>query len=277
MLSDESDESDAANICRRPHNVVLERILQLEQQQQQQQQQVHPNGTALADTEKGITSSVSDPLADLQPVLEGETAVQPVTCSAGASVQAAQQAPQHQSRIAVCAATGSRNAARASQSQQHTRALRVFRDPFELAAINLSAPATNPSRPPRHPFAPAANPSGRPPNPQIHSDPTGVPFATKVGSLFTLYCLFEAQPIAPSGKVPIYLPLQLLLQLLPFLKEAQEKSVHDVGQVMMQLMKKNAFVVGAVRRPVRGSKAAEAAAQPPCRLVPATALQKPDP
>ena len=50
-------------------------------------------------------------------------------------------------------------------------------------------------------------------------------------------------------------------------REAQERAVHEVGAVMQQLMKKNAIVVGAVRRPVRGSAAAEAALQPPNKYV----------
>lgn len=46
-------------------------------------------------------------------------------------------------------------------------------------------------------------------------------------------------------------------------REAEERAVHDVGQIMLQLMKKNAIVIGAIRRPVRGSAAAVASAIPP--------------
>jgi len=93
------------------------------------------------------------------------------------------------------------------------------------------------------------------PNPAI------VPFATKVGGIYAVYCMYETQP----GHAPIYLPLEVLQQLLNLAKEAHSKMVHDVVRVLRQLMQKNAFVVGAVRRPPRDSAAADAAAQPPSR------------
>ena len=58
-------------------------------------------------------------------------------------------------------------------------------------------------------------------------------------------------------------PWQITSSALRCYREAEDRAVHDVGQVMLQLMKKNAIVVGAIRRPVRGSAAAEASAIPP--------------
>ncbi len=96
---------------------------------------------------------------------------------------------------------------------------------------------------------------------QSQPNPTEVSLATKVASIFAIYCIYETQP----GRTPIYLPLELLHQLLELAQECHAKGVHDVMRVLRQLMTKRAFVVGAVRRPPSRSAAAEAACNAPSR------------
>ena len=96
---------------------------------------------------------------------------------------------------------------------------------------------------------------------QSQPNPTEVSLATKVASIFAIYCIYETQP----GRTPIYLPLELLHQLLELAQECHAKGVHDVMRVLRQLMAKRAFVVGAVRRPPSRSAAAEAACNAPSR------------
>ena len=127
--------------------------------------------------------------------------------------------------------------------------------------------------PPPAPAPPPAPPAPRPPvltrvytKTTAHRrrpHPAKVPLATKVGSLYAVYCLHETQP----GRVPVYLPLELLHQLLEVVREVQqaEHMPCDVVQVVAQLMHKKAFVVGAIRRPPRDSAADEASFQPPNR------------
>lgn len=285
MLSDDSDDSEAVgtNIHARPAGSKDARAQKQRCSLQQNHVQTEDHSTHPKHG-KDVLSAV-DPLADLQPVLGGELhgdqsaadglddQATEVPGQAGSSLHAQlEHAAANRQAAAVqrTSAEVSRNEATNSAAMKRAASSAEGTQPAQPTAHN--AP---PSRPPvnslvaraalrqrRSQTAPPQAPSAAPPKPpQIVSDPSGVPFETKIGSLFALYCLFKAQP----GKVPIYLPLELLLQLLHMLKEAQEKSVHDAAQVMLQLMKQNAFVVGAVRRPVRGSKAAEAAAQPPCR------------
>ena len=144
-------------------------------------------------------------------------------------------------------------------------------------ALNANAaPATMPATAPLHTTSAAnlqARAAQRPPAAprcdmysqntahQPKPNPANVPLATKVGSLYAVYCLYETQP----GHTPIYLPLELLQQLLNLVKEAHAKMVPDAVEVMRQLISKHAIVVGAVRRPPWSSPAAEAAAQPPSR------------
>ncbi|DBB00903.1 TPA: hypothetical protein ACH3X1_000820 [Trebouxia sp. C0004] len=97
---------------------------------------------------------------------------------------------------------------------------------------------------------------------QSRPNPTEVSLVTKVGSIFAIYCIYETQP----GHTPIYLPLELLHQLLDLAQECHAKEMHDVMRVLRQLMTKRAFVVGAVRRPPSRSAAAEAACNAPSRL-----------
>lgn len=161
-------------------------------------------------------------------------------------------------------------AARAHQRQQSAAAPAILL--AAAPAIPLtSAPAAAPLAAPT--AAPARPPTARPPTPNrnmytksssVHRrkpDPAKVLLETKVGSLYAIYCLHETQP----GRVPVYLPLELLHQLLDIVKEAHAKLPCDVVQVVAQLMRKKAFVVGAIRRPPRDSTADEASQQPPNR------------
>ena len=140
-------------------------------------------------------------------------------------------------------------AARALQRQQNAPAIILSAAPAPLPA---AAPAAAPNR----------NMYTKNTSYRRKPNPTAVPLETKVGSLYAIYCLHETQP----GHVPVYLPLELLHQLLDVVKEAHIKLPCDVVQVVAQLMHKKAFVVGAVRRPFRDSAADEAALQPPNRL-----------
>ena len=96
---------------------------------------------------------------------------------------------------------------------------------------------------------------------QSQPNPTEVSFATKIASIFAIYCIHETQP----GRTPIYLPLELLHQLLELAQECHAKGMHDVMRILRQLMAKRAFVIGAVRRPPSRSAAAEAACNAPSR------------
>lgn len=122
-------------------------------------------------------------------------------------------------------------------------------------------PTQNPAEPCRDMYSQNTSHQARP-------DPTVVPLATKIGSVYAIYCIYETQP----GHTPIYLPLELLQQLLNLVKECHASMIHDVVSVMRQLMLKRAFVVGAVRRPPSRSAAAEAAKNPPSRSVCAVCL-----
>ncbi|KAL0033567.1 hypothetical protein WJX79_003970 [Trebouxia sp. C0005] len=118
------------------------------------------------------------------------------------------------------------------------------------------------NRPPQPPGAPCRDMYSLDTSHQSQPNPTEVSLATKVGSIFAIYCIYETQP----GRTPIYLPLELLQQLLDLAQECHAKGVHDVMRVLRQLMAKRAFVVGAVRRPPSRSAAAEAACNAPSRL-----------
>ena len=98
------------------------------------------------------------------------------------------------------------------------------------------------------------------PRPYTKLDPAAVPLATKAGAVYALYCIYETQP----GRIPIYMPLEMLQQLLALVKETVA-TVPDVARALQKLMSKGAIVVGAIRRPPRGSAAEEAAALPPNR------------
>ena len=291
MLSGESDDSDAADA----HTAKVNNASAHKSRQQHSRQRPPAVAAANSDihtaAEIGNTATVQDPLADLQPTLEGalapptraphqeshtsvpaeqavlnrgqaEASAHAQPLHAAASTQELQQPPavgHHTSASTGAPANNDAVGSTGTAAQADSLAALTGQGTTTTAVSSLAVRAALRQR--QHQRGPSQHPSTPPAPPQICSDPARVPLETKVGSLFALYCLFESQP----GKVPIYLPLELLLQLPPLLKEAQEKSLHDVGQVMQQLMTKNAFVVGAVRRPVRGSKAAEAAAQPPCR------------
>ena len=116
-------------------------------------------------------------------------------------------------------------------------------------------------RPPQPPAAPRRDMYSLDTSHQSQPNPTEVPLATKAGSIFAIYFIYETQP----GRTPIYLPLELLHQLLESAQECHAKGVHDVMRVLRQLMAKRAFVVGAVRRPPSRSAAAEAACNAPSR------------
>lgn len=118
------------------------------------------------------------------------------------------------------------------------------------------------NRPPQPPAAPRRDMYSLDTSHQSQPNPTEVSLATKVGSIFAIYCIYETQP----GRTPIYLPLELLHQLLDLAQECHAKGMHDVMRVLRQLMTKRAFVVGAVRRPPSRSAAAEAACNAPSRL-----------
>ena len=98
------------------------------------------------------------------------------------------------------------------------------------------------------------------PRPYTKLDPAAVPLATKAGAVYALYCIYETQP----GRIPIYMPLEMLQQLLVLVK-ATVATVPDIARALQKLMSKGAIVVGAIRRPPRGSAAEEAAALPPNR------------
>ena len=117
------------------------------------------------------------------------------------------------------------------------------------------------NRPPQPPAAPRRDMYSLDTSHQSQPNPTEVSLATKVGSIFAIYCIYETQP----GRTPIYLPLELLHQLLDLAQECHAKEMHDVMRVLRQLMAKRAFVVGAVRRPPSRSAAAEAACNAPSR------------
>ena len=116
-------------------------------------------------------------------------------------------------------------------------------------------------RPPQPPAAPRRDMYSLDTSHQSQPNPTEVSLATKAGSIFAIYFIYETQP----GRTPIYLPLELLHQLLESAQECHAKGVHDVMRVLRQLMAKRAFVVGAVRRPPSRSAAAEAACNAPSR------------
>ena len=117
------------------------------------------------------------------------------------------------------------------------------------------------NRPPQPPAGPCRDMYSLDTSHQSQPNPTEVSLATKIGSIFAIYCIYETQP----GRTPIYLPLELLHQLLDLAQECHAKGVHDVMRVLRQLMAKRAFVVGAVRRPPSRSAAAEAACNAPSR------------
>ena len=284
MLSDDSDDSKVVGTDRHASPAGSKNAHALRQHRSQQQSSVQTEDqNAHPKYGRDVPPNI-EPLADLLPVCGSE-----LNGDKSAALALDEQATEVAGQAGPSLHTSEHaNANRQAAAVQRTVFEVSQNEATESAAVNRAAPSTEqtqtaqqtahvapPSRPPLNslvaratlrqrrcqtafPQAPSAAPL-KPP--LIVSDPSGVPFETKIGSLFALYCLFEAQP----GKVPIYLPLELLLQLLRVLRDAQEKAMHDVAQVMLQLMKSNAFVVGAVRRPVRGSKAAEAAAQPPCR------------
>ena len=160
--------------------------------------------------------------------------------------------------------SGASLAARAAQRQRAAAAAKPAAAPGRRAAaaptpVPAPAPAAAPvvvlvAKPLRNMFTKDESYRTKP-------DAAKVPHETKIGALYALYCLYETQP----GRVPVYLPMELLHQLLEVVKEAHAMPQCDVLQVVRQLMIKKAFVVGAVRRPPRGSAADEASLQPPNR------------
>ena len=148
-------------------------------------------------------------------------------------------------------------AARALQRQRSAAAPAILLTAAPAAAA-APAPAAAPARPPtpnRNMYTKYSSVHRRKPY------PAKVLLETKVGSLYAIYCLHETQP----GRVPVYLPLELLHQLLDIVREAHAKLPCDVVQIVAQLMRKKAFVVGAIRRPPRDSAADAASQQPPNR------------
>ena len=179
----------------------------------------------------------------------------PVSTPAEASTGTAQQLDSHLVRSISAASLSARALQR--QSSAPASAILVTAAPASTPAA-APAPTTAPARPPmpnRNMYTKPSSPHRRKPN------PAKVPLETKVGSLYAIYCLHETQP----GRVPVYLPLELLHQLLDIVKDAHAKLPCDVVQVVAQLMRKKAFVVGAFRRPPRDSAADEASLQPPNR------------
>lgn len=73
-----------------------------------------------------------------------------------------------------------------------------------------------------------------------------VPEVVRIGSVFLLYALFYAQTGEP--RVYIYLPLQLLRGLTWMAGRSVEADA-----CLRKLVEDNAFVVGAVRRPISGT------------------------
>ena len=71
----------------------------------------------------------------------------------------------------------------------------------------------------------------------------------RIGSIFLLYALYHAQPACQL--VRIYLPLHLLRGLTWMAGQSAEADA-----VLRQLVAENAFVIGAVRRPISGSREA---------------------
>ncbi|KAL3147546.1 hypothetical protein ABBQ38_014599 [Trebouxia sp. C0009 RCD-2024] len=166
----------------------------------------------------------------------------PPEASAGPSTQPSNPA---------LALSGASLAARAAQRRKDAPAAALILPAASAAAAAASSEAA--AAPNRNMHIKAT--------PYPKHNPAKVPLATKVGSLYAIYCLHETQP----GRVPVYLPLELLHQLLDIVKEAHAMLLSDVMQVVTQLMHKRAFVVGAVRRPPRSSAADEAALEPPNR------------
>lgn len=111
--------------------------------------------------------------------------------------------------------------------------------PIQQPLLPPQAPEQQQSRMPAPTSAARLNPApsmlaesaSRGQKPVIRSDPASVPFETKAGSVFALYCLHETQP----GKVPIYLPLELLLQLLPVLRYACMLVMMRHGHVLVSV------------------------------------------
>ena len=78
------------------------------------------------------------------------------------------------------------------------------------------------------------------------------PHVTRVGSVFLLYAIYKAQP--SLRRVRIYVPLHLLRGLTWMCQQSIE-----AAHVLKALWKEDAFVVGAVRRPISGSREAREA------------------
>ena len=143
--------------------------------------------------------------------------------------------------------SGASLAARAAQRQ---------RSGLAPMAMRSAAPAPSSTPAPAH--EPLRNMFTKDTSHRPKPNPAKVPLETKIGTLYAIYCLHETQP----GRVPVYLPLELLQQLLDVVKDAHATPQCDAVQVVTQLMYKKAFVIGAVRRPPRGSTADEASLQP---------------
>ena len=187
----------------------------------------------------------------------------PLTESANTSKHAASESDGHALSESVghaasesapaCPMYQSSGASLAARSAQRQRSGSAPTPVLSAAPAPPSAPEPAPE-PLRNMFT--KDTSHRPkPNPAM------VPLETKIGTLYAIFCLHETQP----GRVPVYLPLELLCQLLDVVKEAHATPRCDAVQVVTQLMYKKAFVIGAVRRPPRGSSADEASLQPPNR------------
>ena len=155
--------------------------------------------------------------------------------------------------------TESGSAAPAAEQGDSTPVLAALTLAPGSSGARLMAAVAN--RPPQPPAAPRRDMYTQDTSHQSQPNPTEVFLATKVASIFAIYCIYETQP----GRTPIYLPLELLEQLLELARECHVKGVHDVMRVLRQLMAKRAFVVGAVRRPPSRSAAAEAACNAPSR------------
>lgn len=81
------------------------------------------------------------------------------------------------------------------------------------------------------------------------------PDVVRMGSIYMLYALYHAQP--KSHLVRIYVPLHLLRGLTWMAGQSL-----DAAMVLKQLMAESGFAVGAVRRPISGTKEARLAGHP---------------
>lgn len=87
------------------------------------------------------------------------------------------------------------------------------------------------------------------------------PEVVKIGAVFALYALYKAQRTRPI--VRIYVPLQLLGCLRELVGRCREADA-----ILRRLAAEDAFLYGAVRRPISGTAAARSAGMPVHRCTP---------